>query len=390
MKKRILVISYYFSPDLSACAFRTASLVKAISRNYPDIIIDVVTTYPSRYTSYKPDALFYEQLDNVNVYRFAVPDLNIGLKGEILSTGVFFYKVWRFTNSRDYQAIYATSAKLFTAVFGGFLSDKGRIPLYLDLRDLFIENVQDMFSISLKRLLLCPLRLCERYALSRAAKVNLVSKGFEPHFNDKILPNKLSFYTNGIDPEIFSNTPIFYKKTNNNLVHLLYVGNIGRAQRLEEIVPKIAKKMGGRIRFTIVGDGRGRNKLIQKITQLKLKNVEVLPPVAREKLVYFFREADILFLHLDNCESLSKVIPSKVFEYAFTGLPILCGVSGYTRQFIEENILNATCFMPKSVEDAVQGIESLDFDLVDRSIFIKKYDRHAIMDDMSRDLISLT
>ena len=44
--------------------------------------------------------------------------------------------------------------------------------------------------------------------------------------------------------------------------------------------------------------------------------------------------------------SLKAVIPSKLFEYASTGKPILAGVSGFAKNFISENIEGCETFDP--------------------------------------------
>ena len=43
---------------------------------------------------------------------------------------------------------------------------------------------------------------------------------------------------------------------------------------------------------------------------------------------------DVLFLHLNDYSAFRKVIPSKIFEYAATGKPIVAGVSGYAAEFL--------------------------------------------------------
>ena len=46
----------------------------------------------------------------------------------------------------------------------------------------------------------------------------------------------------------------------------------------------------------------------------------------------------ILFIHLNAYPAFEKVLPSKIFEYAATGKPILAGVSGYSADFIRNNL----------------------------------------------------
>jgi hypothetical protein len=50
MPKRILLLSYFYPPDLSAGSFRSAALVKALRiQGGAQLQLDVVTTQPNRY-----------------------------------------------------------------------------------------------------------------------------------------------------------------------------------------------------------------------------------------------------------------------------------------------------------------------------------------------------
>ena len=53
---RILLLSFYFRPDLSAGSFRATALVDALLKAHPGVEIDVVTTLPNRYSAFSPDA----------------------------------------------------------------------------------------------------------------------------------------------------------------------------------------------------------------------------------------------------------------------------------------------------------------------------------------------
>ena len=50
---KILILSYYFPPDLSACSFRMESFIDELDKNHESIReIEVLTTSPNRYKSY--------------------------------------------------------------------------------------------------------------------------------------------------------------------------------------------------------------------------------------------------------------------------------------------------------------------------------------------------
>ncbi len=57
---KILLLSFYYKPDLSAGSFRSAALVGALKRKMPEgSTIDIVTSLPNRYLAGfgKPDQI---------------------------------------------------------------------------------------------------------------------------------------------------------------------------------------------------------------------------------------------------------------------------------------------------------------------------------------------
>ncbi len=99
-----------------------------------------------------------------------------------------------------------------------------------------------------------------------------------------------------------------------------------------------------------------------------------------------YEKTDILFLHLNKIPAFEKVLPSKLFEYAATGKPILAGVSGYSASFIKEEIPNATLFQPCNAHDAAKAFRLLKKKYTDRSSFIEKYSRDKISKEMASDI----
>ncbi len=105
-------------------------------------------------------------------------------------------------------------------------------------------------------------------------------------------------------------------------------------------------------------------------------------------LIEEYRQADVLFLHLNALKAFQKVLPSKLFEYAATGKPILAGVDGYAACFIHDHIQNAEVFAPCDVKMAVRAFKRLSKASVDRSSFVREYTRTKIMDEMALEIIS--
>ncbi len=231
--------------------------------------------------------------------------------------------------------------------------------------------------------------MLERWSVGRADKINLISKGFAPYFKRRYPKKAFSFFTNGIDVE-FENPAISTrpKEPSQGPLSVLYVGNIGEGQELHSILPELAKKFEGRARFRVIGTA-GAEAIMKKIEATKCDNVEMLPPMKRDRLLVEYQAADVLFLHLNGSKAFKKVLPSKLFEYAATGKPIWAGVSGYAAAFIQEEIENAVVFTPCSPDEAETAFRKLRMESMPRESFVGKYSRNTIMNDMAEDISGL-
>ena len=383
---RILILTFYFRPDLSAGSFRATALVDELSRRLKGQgSIDVMTTRPNRYASFRATMQEDETPDNVRVNRFDLPVHKGGMVDQSRAFASYALAVRRETTGATYDVVFATSSRLMTAVLGATIAKSVNAPLYLDVRDIFPDTLNDVFGNNPMRSVLPLLRGLERWTINAATRVNLVSPGFLEYF--RAIRSDLDFrtYTNGIDEEFLGID--FSNDTRKDQPTILYAGNIGEGQGLERIVPAAAKELGGRFRFKIVGDGGRKEHLVQMLNGVP--NVCVEGPVPRSELMSHYRSADVLFLHLNDYAAFEKVLPSKVFEYAATGKPILAGVGGYARQFIEEHVSNAVVFDPCQSEQLVESLRSLDLSFSPRDSFIRRFRRRAIIDELADDLLAL-
>ena len=383
---KILLLSFYYAPDLCAGSFRTTALVEQLKQK-SNVEIDVITTMPNRYASFEASALEHEQSDNVCIKRVFLPSHKSGMFDQIKSFISYYKQAKKLTKNKKYDLVFATSSRLFTAFLGARIAKNKELPLYLDIRDIFVDTIKDVLNPKLAFIMKPLLTMVEKYTFSNAEHINLVSKGFEDYFLSRYKTPKYSFFTNGIDNEFLNFKHTKQNFENSNTVKtVLYAGNIGEGQGLNTIVPKLAMLAGSKYHFRIVGDGGRKSVLVDSCEGIK--NVTFHPPVNREQLLKEYAQADVLFLHLNDYPAFEKVLPSKVFEYAATGKPILAGVNGYAAKFVGEEVVNAGVFFPSDHKAAFNSLNKLNFEQSNRELFIKKYTRTNIMNEMAESIMS--
>ena len=389
--KKILVLSFYYHPDLCAGSFRCTSLVEQLAKK--EVNIHVITTCPNRYESYNIEEKRFYQKGNITINRIPLPNHKSGMIDQMIAFYVFFRGAKKLALKKDYDIVFATSSRLFTGFLGARISKKMDIPLYLDIRDLFVDTISNIFSPKLGYIFKPILSLIEKYTFTSAKKINLVSKGFDPYFKEKFPDINCSYFTNGIDREFIEvsndNNSEQNHKQSTNKVTILYAGNIGEGQGLHKIIPMMAANLKDEIYFRVIGAGGLSKKLKARLKELNLKNVEIVAPMKRESLIKEYMKADVLFLHLNDLDAFKKVLPSKLFEYAATNKPILAGVSGYSKNFILSEISNCEVFIPANYKDAIKKLANLKNSDNPRSKFIEKYKREKIMKKMAEDINEL-
>tara|TARA_B110001450_G_scaffold21750_1_gene19529 strand:+ start:127 stop:1293 length:1167 start_codon:yes stop_codon:yes gene_type:complete len=386
--KRILVLSFYYQPDLCAGSFRCTALVDELAKTGASV--HVITTAPHRYKSYNVTSEKYSKIDNIVIDRIKIPSHSSGMIDQIKSFYVFYNGARRLAAVNDYDLVFATSSRLFTAFLGARVSRKKRIPLYLDIRDLFVDTMSNILSSGLVLLANPILSVIERYTFNSAKKISLVSKGFFPYFQQQYKDIPVSFFTNGIDKEFIQASQLDNgDNRTKSTINILYAGNIGEGQGLHRIIPEMAARLKKRVYFKVIGDGGLIKKLRHEVAEFGLDNIELVPPMAREALIKEYIKADVLFLHLNDYDAFRKVLPSKLFEYGAMNKPILAGINGYSEDFVKSEISDCAVFSPTDLEDAVNKFESLNYCIKSREEFIKKFDRRKIMREMAKDIYGI-
>ena len=385
MNGRLLILTLYYPPDLSAGAFRAKALVDALRTHAPELDIDVITGMPSRYQTFSQAAAERESDGRLTIRRIAVPAHRGDMRTQALSYARFAWRAARVASEQRYDLIVATSSRLLTATLGAWISRRSKTPLYLDIRDLFVDTMNDVLSPRVAPVIRPAISAIERWTIPRASKVNLVSPGFEPYFQRRYPAMPLSFFTNGIDDDFLSPPPASSKEPGEPIT-VVYAGNMGEGQGLHLIVPEIARRLAHRARFRLIGDGGRKAQLAEALTSAGVTNVTLLPPMSRADLIVEYRAADVLFLHLNDYDAFTRVLPSKVFEYAALGKPVWAGVAGFAAEFIRTEIENAAVFPPCNADAALNALDDLRLEPTAREAFVRRYAREGIMKRLAADI----
>ena len=391
---KIVFFTFYYPPDLCAGSFRAIALAQALSKRMKnDDELHIITTHPNRYENHRVKASDIEVHGNITIHRISVPSHKSGMFSQARTFATYALASYKLCNKLNPDFLIGTTSRLMTGVLTGLSARKLGCKYFIDLRDIFSETISDIFSQKNKLLGFISKKtfsLLERWLFNKAIGVNVASEGFPEYFqNMGIDTSNWSFFPNGVD-KIFTNLPFIENKRLKEITTVLYIGNIGTGQCLENILPATAKYLGNKYRFLVIGGGGATSKLINAIKNNNVDNIEILAPIKREKLIKYYEEADILFVHLNDIPAFQRVLPSKIFEYAALRKPIVAGLSGYSAKFILDNVPYATIFNSGDVEgcvDAIKKAETLEIKDKNSDIFIEKFSLEKIMNKMAKHIL---
>lgn len=333
--KEIVIITSYYPPEIGAASNRIFHLARGLEKlNYKVSIITPLPNYPTGkiFSNYRGKFKHTKVENNLTIYRlwiYATVSKNKFLR-LFAMLSYSFSLVWFFAFNKIPKTIIVQSPPLlvaFTSVY--FLRSKKR-KLILNVSDLWpIAGLE--LSVFKKNLTYKLLERIERFNYRNADLILGQSKEIITHIKS-LFPKKETFlYRNYPD---FESSEISIKTSSEKKIRIVYAGLLGVAQG----VLKLCKELDyNTIELHIYGSGAE-----QKHIQDFIKNHPNLPlyfhgKVAREELHDALLQYDITIIPLRN--RIYGSVPSKIFEYAKLGLPILYFGGGEGEDIIKNNQL---------------------------------------------------
>jgi len=362
----ILYISQYYPPEMGAPSARVSELSKYWVKfgnnvtvitgmpNHPDGIIH--PTYKWEY--FKEERKFGVRVLRVLLY--VTPNKGV-IKRVIsfLSFMITSFIVGILKSGTD--VVIATSPQLFVGLSGLIIAKLKGKPFIFEVRDIWPQSAVELGVIS-NRFIIAAMERLECLLYVKASKIIVAVKGMEKIISQKgIDPQKIHFIPNGIDAERFKSekrTILRNRKHLQGKFLVGYAGTIGMAHGLD-IIPKTARLLEDtNIHFVIIGSGAEREKISDIIEKEHLNNVTMLGKMPQETIPSVLSELDMGFVHLKDFPLMHNAVPSKIYEIMASGTPVLAGISGIGRRFIEESGLGYV-FRQEDPNDMAQVLRKI-------------------------------
>ena len=368
---KILFLTDNFPPESNAPANRTYEhALEWLNKGAAVTVITCAPNFPNGkvYKGYQNKLYQTEDWQGIKVIRvWSYMASNSGILRRTLdyiSFGfmAFFASLWIKTD-----VIVATTPQFFTAVFGYFSAFFKRKPWIMEVRDLWPESIKAVEAIRHPKIIHY-LEKLELFLYRKATKIIVVTNAFKEDISKRGIPkSKIEVIKNGV---VLNNYPVLEKS--NALLQELnlegkfivgYMGTHGLAHKLDFILNCCKVITDPDIHFVFVGDGAKKPELLAQKNELQLSNVTFLPAIPKAEVSQYISIFDIALVPLRKNETFKTVIPSKIFENAAMGKPILLGLEGECKQLIQKYSAGL-CFKPENEADFLKQLSRLKNDPV--------------------------
>jgi hypothetical protein len=329
---RTLVVTHYFPPEIGAPQARLSELAATWASDGDRVT--VLTGMPSHPTGVLP------------------PEYRRAVRRRERRDGYRVLRTWLYATPNQGVARKTLGHLSFMAssvLLGGLASGPARF--VVEVRDLWPAIFVELGVLTNRRVIGLLERL-ELAAYTAADQVVVVSEGFRANLVERGVPaSKVHTVRNGVDLRRFNpdepSDPVLRARLgaapDDCLV--LYIGTHGISQGLLAVADAVARLRrrepglpgpGQPVRMAFVGDGADKHRLEQRVAELGLDNVTMLPSVPSAEVPSLLAAADVCLVPLRRVPLFATFIPSKVFECLAAAKPVIGSVTGEAAQILSE------------------------------------------------------
>ena len=401
---RILVISQYFWPE----NFRVNDLCLELKERSHDItVITGLPNYPKGnfFKGYNFFSKKKENWNGIKIIRSKLFPRKNGSAFFLLANYISFaffstFRILFLKAKFDNIIVYQLSPG--TVGLPGIVAKfKFKAPLSFYIQDIWPESLSDAGNIKSKFILNIVNKMMN-YFYEQSNSILVQSEGFVDFLIEKgISKSKLIYIPNTVE-SFYKPVEVLekYKCQIPNGFNILFAGNIGYAQDFDTILnaASILNEKSIEVNWIIIGDGRAKQTLIDKVLKLGLvSNFHFLGIRPSEEMPYYFSCADVLLVSLKESLIFSLTIPSKIQSYLACKKPIIANINGIGAKTIIDSksglVSNSGDFqmLANNIEVMINknDFEMNNFAINGYNYFLSNFERKIIYDKLEHNLNTL-
>lgn len=361
MSKNILYLSPYFWPEeIGSAPYSTELAIWLQQQGHKLRVVAFRPHYPKieDFGAWGQGARDEETFGEIRISRIPVGGRGAGgLKERIRNDVRFLLGVW----SRAFRGRFRGTEIIVTYV-PSILTLFAALPVRLVTRSRMIAVVHDIESglahslgLTTNKVVLSVMRFVERIALNSADHVVVLTEGMRSELLRVGCRRPISVVS------IWASTSPEAAVPERPPVKLMYSGNFGKKQNLDQLIPLIKRLSNENqsIRVVMQGDGSEKVRLERLFVEAGISNTEFTPLVPLSQFMSSLQSAHI---HLvpQALNVANYALPSKLFSIMSAGRPFLCiAEPGSPLDLLTQQSAAGICVPPNDEERLFHAIASL-------------------------------
>jgi glycosyltransferase involved in cell wall biosynthesis len=245
--------------------------------------------------------------------------------------------------SQPHDLVFATSTPLTASLPGIVARWIRRKPFVFEVRDLWPELPREMGVIR-NPIVLGAMSVLEKLSYVSAQRCIALSPGIAQGIARRgIASNRIEMIPNGCDIDLFADIGAVAWRPDSipqgNLL-AVFAGTHGQANGLDAVLDAakvLLQRKRNDISILLIGDGKLKPALQQRAEAEGLLNVVFHDPVNKAALAGLMSDTDIGLQCLANVPAFYYgTSPNKFFDYAASGVPVLCNYPVWIADMIEQ------------------------------------------------------
>ncbi len=324
---KILVICQYYSPE----PFRIADICEELVRRGNEVTVVTGTpNYPMGeiYPGYENGQKTNEVLNGVKIHRCITAPRKTGTVNRLKNYFSYPRESKKYVKTLDdnFDVVFVNQlSPVMMAEAGIWYKKKHKKKLILYCLDLWPESLR-VGGIKKDSAVYKFFRLISKKIYRAADTILITSRSFRDYLTGMfgVLDEKISYLPQYAEAQFLD----LKEKKQDEVFHLLFAGNIGKAQSVETIIEAARLLRDEKTVFHIVGDGialEGLKKQAEGLTNVIFYGRKPL-----EDMPKYYEMADAMLVTLTDDPIISLTLPGKVQTYMAAGKPIIGAIDGET------------------------------------------------------------
>jgi glycosyltransferase involved in cell wall biosynthesis len=244
-----------------------------------------------------------------------------------------------------FDVVIGTIPQPFSPLAPWIRSFTGKAKFVLEIRDLWPESIVATGQGSTNSLAYKGIGLVVRFLYRRSDQIIAVTDGIRNEIVEThgVQPDKVSVVRAGVDPESLKSS-LEKQEAKKRLGFdgkfvATYLGTVGHAHGLDSMleIANLLRTTHPEISLLVVGTGAKEQAIRKLVSDQGLENINILGQKPRSELPDILAASEIGLALLRPSEIFKTAVPTKIYEYMATGLPVLTNVAGETTRIINES-----------------------------------------------------